>query len=75
MTLQEIMDGVQVLSIQERKALISMIVETLIPSDELDIPSVELHSLLELEGVGKDLWAGIDAQAYVNSLRQEWDEP
>lgn len=31
------------------------------------------RSLLELEGLGADLWQGIDAQAYVNELRDEWD--
>jgi hypothetical protein len=31
------------------------------------------HSLLELEGLGAEAWEGIDAQQYVNELRQEWD--
>jgi hypothetical protein len=30
------------------------------------------RSLLELEGLGPDLWQGMDAQQYVNELRQEW---
>jgi hypothetical protein len=36
---------------------------------------VEKHqrSLLELEGLGAEIWQGIDAQAYVNELRKEWD--
>lgn len=25
-------------------------------------------------GVGKEIWEGIDAQDYVNSLRAEWDQ-
>jgi hypothetical protein len=32
------------------------------------------HSLLELEGLGADIWRGVDAQAYVNALREEWDQ-
>jgi len=32
------------------------------------------HSLLELDGLGKEIWEGIDAQEYVNALRDEWDE-
>jgi hypothetical protein len=32
-----------------------------------------LHSILELEGLGAELWEGIDAQEYVNELRREWD--
>ena len=31
------------------------------------------HSLLELEGLGAELWGAVDAQAYVERLRQEWD--
>jgi len=33
------------------------------------------HSLLELEGLGAEIWQGIDAQQYVNELRDEWDRP
>ena len=32
------------------------------------------RSLLELEGMGAEIWKGLDAQAYVNDLRQEWDQ-
>jgi hypothetical protein len=31
------------------------------------------RSLLELEGLGAEIWRGIDAQDYVNELRKEWD--
>lgn len=31
------------------------------------------RSLLELEGLGAELWEGMDAQEYVNQLRDEWD--
>ena len=31
------------------------------------------RSLLELEGLGAEIWGGVDAQAYVNELRKEWD--
>jgi hypothetical protein len=30
--------------------------------------------LASLEGLGKDLWAGEDAQAYVSRLRDEWND-
>lgn len=30
--------------------------------------------LSELRGLGKELWQGVDAQEYVNQLRDEWDE-
>jgi len=31
------------------------------------------RSLLELEGLGAEIWDGVDAQEYVNELRKEWD--
>lgn len=31
------------------------------------------RSLLDLEGLGAEIWKGIDAQEYVNQLRSEWD--
>ncbi|MBD3305298.1 hypothetical protein GF339_02995 [candidate division KSB3 bacterium] len=33
------------------------------------------RSLLELEGLGAEIWKGIDAQEYVNDLRDEWEGP
>jgi len=30
-------------------------------------------SLLELEGLGAEIWKDIDAQKYVDELREEWD--
>jgi hypothetical protein len=38
-----------------------------------DIENRQKRSLLELEGLGAEIWQGIDAQEYVNKLRQEWD--
>ncbi|MCI0690674.1 hypothetical protein L0337_01560 [candidate division KSB1 bacterium] len=31
------------------------------------------RSLMELHGLGAEIWEGIDAQEYVNELRKEWD--
>ncbi|HEV2122778.1 MAG TPA: hypothetical protein VGW38_08395 [Chloroflexota bacterium] len=36
-------------------------------------PDTEKRSLLELEGVGVDLWKGMDAQVYVDGMREEWE--
>jgi len=33
------------------------------------------RSLLELYGLGKEIWAGVDAQQYVDQLRSEWGDP
>jgi len=31
------------------------------------------HSVMELEGLGADIWKGVDAQQHVNKGRQSWD--
>ena len=31
------------------------------------------RSILELRGLGKEVWQGVDAQKYVDRLRGEWD--
>jgi len=31
------------------------------------------ENLMQLKGLGKHLWNGIDAQEYVRKLRNEWD--
>ena len=36
-------------------------------------PPQPQRSLLELEGLGADMWQGIDAQQHVNDLRKEWE--
>jgi len=31
------------------------------------------RSIMELEGLGKDIWQGLDAQEYVNRERDSWN--
>jgi phage terminase Nu1 subunit (DNA packaging protein) len=33
----------------------------------------EKRSIMELHGLGAEIWEGVDAQEYVNQLRNEWD--
>ena len=41
---------------------------------ELPEPALEarVQSILELRGLGKHIWQGIDPQQYVDELRNEW---
>jgi len=32
------------------------------------------HSILELHGLGKEIWRGVDPKDYVNNLRDEWEK-
>ena len=67
MTFQEIVREIPKLSFTERKALITLLVETFTEPDE-----GKTHSIMELEGLRAEIWEGIDAQDYVNQLRSEW---
>lgn len=55
----------------ERLQLLAIVAQDLAASSTLD--TAHERSLLELEGLGAEIWQGIDAQEYVDELRREWD--
>lgn len=61
---------VRLLPAAERLRLVELIARELITTTST-VP--RQRSLLELEGLGAEIWQGIDAQEYVNELRKEWD--
>ncbi|MGK7871988.1 MAG: hypothetical protein AB4426_01315 [Xenococcaceae cyanobacterium] len=60
-------------------------VENLTPDEQLrlleELAAIVRHlmiprgkrSIMELEGLGKEIWQGIDAQEYVNQERASWN--
>jgi len=58
------------LSTEDRLHLIAMLARDLASAA---IPSRRKRNVLELHGLSKEIWEGLDAQVYVNSLREEWD--
>jgi hypothetical protein len=66
------LEQAKTLSPQERKELVKLLVDT-IDTPAVEEPARKKHSILELAGLGKEIWEGIDAQEYVNQLRNEWD--
>ena len=54
----------QLLLLQELAALVRQ---------QITIKEEPLHSFLELEGLGKEVWEGIDAQEYINQERESWN--
>lgn len=69
MTLQELFQVVDALSLEERKQLVLHVVSTF-PSEQ---PVRTRRSILEFEGFAAHL-RDMDAQEYVNQLRSEWDD-
>jgi hypothetical protein len=57
------------LSAEQKLRLIAKIAEAL----ENEVEERPRRSIMELHGLGAEIWRGIDAQEYVNQLRSEWD--
>jgi hypothetical protein len=35
--------------------------------------SHDRHSIIELEGLGKEIWSGVDVEKYIDEKRNSWD--
>ena len=70
MTLLEVLNAARQLSVEERKELVKQLVDTL----DIQESSPQKRRLSELRGLGKELWQDIDAQEYLDQLRDEWDK-
>ncbi len=70
MTVADVLEQVKALSPEERKELANLLIGLV----DLDTTSLQ-RRLSELRGVGKEIWQGVDAQAYVDQMRDEWDQP
>lgn len=71
MTITDILEQAQTLSVHERKELAKLLIDSLEVQPSGSVEQAQ-HSILELAGLGADIWTGIDAQEYVNQLRDEW---
>jgi hypothetical protein len=72
MTVEAMLEEIQALPVSERKRLIGLIVDTL--TDPVQPAPVKKRSILEFEGVGAEMWQGVDSRKYLNDLRDEWDK-
>ena len=73
MTVLEVLEQAKALKPSERKELVKLLIDTL-DTPVTKAPAQATHSILELAGLGAEIWKGIDAQEYVNQLRNEWDK-
>ena len=71
MLFDEIIATIPDLSTQERTRLIRLLADSLL--DEETPQKEKTYSILEFEGVGYHLWDGIDAQEYLNQIRNKWN--
>ena len=71
----------------ETEQLYARYIKSLSPNDRLLLLALIAHdlavestgneprerSILELKGLGAEIWEGVDAQRYVDELRDEWE--
>ena len=69
---EEILDHFGQLSTADQFQLLEDLV-SLLGKQVMARPSQPRHSIMELRGLGKEIWEGIDAQEYINQERASWN--
>ena len=59
------------LPLVERLRLVELIARDTAAAE--DLVAAPQYDIMRLHGLGAEIWQGIDAQEYVNALRDEWD--
>jgi hypothetical protein len=68
MTVKDIIREAQHLSVQERQELVRALQEMTVSQQR------RKHSLLDLVGLGAEIWKDVDAQTYIRQQRDDWDD-
>jgi hypothetical protein len=68
---QEVLHQAQSLTPEEQIRLIEDLSRLI--RQQMTMQSKPKRSILELRGLGKEIWNGIDAQEYVNEERDSWN--
>jgi len=66
-SLRKIYKEISQLQIKEKKALLTRITYDIMSKDES-----KKHSIIEIKGLGSDIWQTIDIDAYIASERDTW---
>jgi hypothetical protein len=67
---RQVLDQVQHLTPEEQLQLLGDLAAIVQRYQILPKP---LHSILELEGLGKEIWEGIDVDKYIEQERNSWN--
>ncbi|HEX9961609.1 MAG TPA: hypothetical protein VGB00_11785 [Pyrinomonadaceae bacterium] len=65
-------EHIKPLSHDEQLKLLAKMAEELANGGE-KIEQTKKRSIMELHGLGAEIWKGIDAQEYADELRNEWE--
>ena len=66
---QKVLDRARLLNVPQQLDLIAELAAAL----RQPVVVRPRHSIMELQGLGKELWQDIDAQQYVNQERDTWN--
>jgi hypothetical protein len=69
-SIDEYIKGISFLDIDEQLTLLEVISARIKKSI---MKRRNKNSVMELEGLGADIWKGVEAQEYVNKERYSWD--
>ena len=61
---------IRILPAADRLQLLALIAQEL-----ATVQVSDARRITELRGLGKEMWRDVDAQQYIDSLRNEWDAP
>lgn len=61
----------QALRLKQEEQL--QLIEDLVVFIRNGYPSRSLQSIMELKGLGKELWIGVDVEKYINDERNSWN--
>jgi hypothetical protein len=70
-TYKDYIKGLYDLKPEEQLSLMEIISSRL--KNVIGRKKIKKHSIMELEGLGADIWKGIDAQKYIIKERKSWD--
>ncbi|HEY3324363.1 MAG TPA: hypothetical protein VGP72_28185 [Planctomycetota bacterium] len=75
MSTDQLYETIKQLPARERLRLLARVAEELAAEGESENQKERppKHSIMELHGLGAEIWQGVDAQEYVDELRKEWD--
>ena len=66
---EEVLEAAEKLSSSDRLRLACVLRDTLAAEPDLE---EKVHTILELRGLGREIWAGVDPDRYVDEERSSW---
>lgn len=74
-TIEEVLEQARLLSLEERVILLERLRSDLLQQVAALLQRIEdqeCHSIMELKGLGKELWQGINVEKYIEEERSSW---